>query len=233
MAYRPRPLVRIPANHPDAEDPLLAALGRALQGLGAAVYVDGQGENLVRALRAPREIEIPPRGIHEGPPVVEVWAQGLPNLLHEYVHVILAGRLDHDHGIDYRAIPFDLSSIAGRAVLWEELACCVLSCAYLERDDSAKTRAAVEHWFREQVEIQPVFYGMEDDIEGFFSQVRVLAQRHRAEQERIESLAYERAEATLRWAGAGPSLARAPRRSSLTQMLDRVAMGEAGTADHD
>lgn len=232
MAYRPRPEVRIPANHPDAEDPLLTALGRALQGLGAAVYVDDQGENLVRALGAPREIEIPPRAIHDGPPVVEVWAQGLPNLLHEYVHVILARRLDHDHGIDYRAIPFDLSSIAGRAVLWEELACCVLSCAYLERDERAETRAVVEHWFREQVEIQPVFYGLDDDIAGFWSTVRVLAKRHRAEQERIESLAYERAEATLRWAGADPSVARPRRRSSLSQMLTRVAMGQPGAVDH-
>jgi hypothetical protein len=38
-----------------------------------------------------------------------VAAAGLPNLLHELVHVLQAGRLADDHGLDYGQIPYDLA----------------------------------------------------------------------------------------------------------------------------
>src|SRR5437868_12048439 len=37
-----------------------------------------------------------------------VEAQGLPNLIHEFVHACFLGRLDDDHGFDYGEIPLDV-----------------------------------------------------------------------------------------------------------------------------
>ena len=53
-----------------------------------------------------------------------VEAQGLPNLIHEFLHAIFLGRLADDHGFDYREIPLDIELPQHRALLWEELACC-------------------------------------------------------------------------------------------------------------
>ncbi|MCA9706271.1 MAG: hypothetical protein KDK70_10520 [Myxococcales bacterium] len=146
-----------------------------------------------------------------------VAAQGLPNLLHELVHAVQAGRLDDDHGIDYGAIPFDLDTFAGRAVLWDELSCCVISCAYLWAHGRAaragaampRVQAEVEAWFHEQVEIQPVFYGMEHDPPGFVHRVAELLRRHAAEVAAVLECASAATECALRRAGADPSL-RAP-----------------------
>lgn len=197
------------------------ALGRALKRLGASVRIDAEGDNLVRAVRDPIGVKIPPRDRHDGPPIVEVWAQGLPNLLHEFVHVILSARLDDDHGIDYHAIPFDLDTDAGIAVLFEELACCVVSCAYLERDDSAPVRREVDAWFIEQVEIQPVFYGMEDDVAGFWQRVQRTVSEHRGGWTEVLDRAYRHADLTLRWAGASALVSRPRRHLGIFELLER------------
>jgi hypothetical protein len=197
------------------------ALGRALTLLGASVRIDAHGENLVRAVRAPVGVQIPPTVPHVGAPVVEVCAQGLPNLLHEFVHVILAARLDDDHGIDYQAIPFDLADAAGRAVLFEELACCVLSCSYLCADETEATRHRVDEWFVEQVEIQPVFYGMEDDVDAFWRRVHAVLSEFREDWSGVLERAYARAEQTLRWAGTPSSVAAPPIRLDFFELLAR------------
>lgn len=98
-----------------------------------------------------------------------VMVEGLPNLLHELVHYLFAGRADDDHGFDYHQIPYDLERQEHRRVLFEELSCCTISASYLppaERDP----------WFREQVEILGVFYGFDDDPMGFFAAVDRVSQ---------------------------------------------------------
>jgi hypothetical protein len=99
-----------------------------------------------------------------------VEAQGLPNLIHEFIHILFLGRLDDDHGFDYGEIPLDVERPDHRAALWEELACCALStstCAPLWADPQIFARA----WFAEQFEIQGVFHGLEDDLHGFRGRV--------------------------------------------------------------
>jgi hypothetical protein len=204
---------------------LTNALGLALQRLGARVTIDIGGENLVRAVGTPRVIEIPPRHPHRGPPVVEVCAQGLPNLLHEFVHLVLAARLDDDHGIDYHAIPYDLDTPLGRRVLFEELSAIVLSCAYCQRDESPSTLAFVDDWFCEQVEIQPVFYGMDGDADRFWERVQSVVTTHAVALHRVLDLAYARAQTVLAWAGAPPQLARPPCRLSFETLLSRHRHG--------
>jgi hypothetical protein len=239
--------VNIAAEHPDAGDPLLRHVASALEQWGAHVVVAANGENLIRRLSGSQvatttRSEITrPRGLpdpdaRKGAPVAEVWAQGLPNLLHEFVHVVLADRLDDDHGIDYQAIPFDLATVIGRRVLFEELACCVASCAYLSRPhvragrcetDLAVTRR-VNAWFAEQVEIQPVFYGMDDDLPGFLDRVEAVGKQHRDELDAVMDLAYARCEAALSMAGAPPNEARPARALSLHALLRR--QGRVGLA---
>ncbi|MCH9685375.1 MAG: hypothetical protein K0V04_28325 [Deltaproteobacteria bacterium] len=159
-----------------------------------------------------------------------VQAEGLPNLMHELVHAVQAGRLDDDHGIDYGAIPFDLDAVEGRAVLWNELACCVISCAYLTRhgraaragrDPDAVARE-VDDWFVEQVEIQPVFYGMEGRPHAFAGRVGALLQTHRDEAHEVVDRAYAATEQALADAGAEPPLAAAPTRPPLPALWARL-----------
>lgn len=165
---------------------------------------------------------------------MHVVVEGLPNLLHELVHVLLARCLDDDHGIDYGAIPFDLRSVAGRRVLWEELSCCVVSCAYLlERSAASAGESSheiapchgwerVDAWFVEQVEIQPVFYGMQDDLPGFWREVDRLARVHRTEFDAVLDEAYDGVERALRWAGVADDVARAPLRLTWGAMVERT-----------
>jgi hypothetical protein len=215
--------MRIAAEHREAGDPLLHALGAALEALGAAVVVQPGGENLVRCVGAPRVLEIPPPGgPHRGDPCAEIRVEGLANLLHEAAHVVLARRLDDDHGIDYGAIPFDARTASGRAVLFEELACCVLSCSYLAEPDDVGLA-----WFVEQVEIQPVFYGMEDDVPGFWRLVAQTHAAHRDEADATLDAAFAGLESLLRWSGAPATLACVPRRLDLADMLDRRAASVA------
>lgn len=236
--------VNIAAEHPDAGDPLLDHVAMALERWGARVCVAADADNLIRRLavattpRPDREAwrGLPDPDARKGAPVAEVHAQGLPNLLHEFVHIILADRLDDDHGIDYHAIPFDLGTAPGRRVLFEELACAVVSCAYLSRSRTQRgvresdqgVRTRVDAWFAEQVEIQPVFYGQDDDLSGFLDRVEEVGRRFRGELEAVMDLAYARCEAALTRVGATPAVARTPRRLTLHGML--VRQGRTGIA---
>ena len=111
----------------DAAD-LLSAAVSALRAAGAEVRLFPEAENCVRR-REPDERSADARDDPAANPfVIEV--QGLPNLLHELAHVVLLGRVEKDHATDYRAIPFDLRSMAGRRLFFEELACCAASCAF-------------------------------------------------------------------------------------------------------
>jgi hypothetical protein len=219
-----------------ADDLLLAACSKTLQRLGAEVRIRSDGENLVRALvaapafaprarpaQADRESF---RGVIAGAlerpgaaPVARVEACGLPNLLHELVHVALAGQLADDHGIDYQAIPFDLGTPAGRTVLWDEVAACVVSCAYLlggsgEDDDWVR----VDGWFDEQLGIQPVFYGMDDVPERFWSMLPRIVATHRDEHESMIDAAYDRVATMLR---LGADYDVAPSRLSFDELWQR------------
>ena len=197
---------------------MLLVAADALVRMGACVEIDATGDNLVERIDPSRAEEAQERA--DPPIVVRVRAEGLPNLLHELVHAVQTDRLDDDHGIDYSAIPFDLDTHAGRAVLWDELACCVISCAYVwTHGRAARTggslalvRAEVEAWFREQVEIQPVFYGMEDSPAAFVTRVGDLLHRYADEVDAAMQRAYALTERALRRAGARPELAAAPRR---------------------
>ena len=114
-------------------------------------------ENLVRH-RQPEEAHSPL------PYVVEV--EGLPNLLHEMVHVLLVGELRKDHGTDLSQLPFALDSSGGRLLLWQEFACCSVSAGW-----HPGSTAEAHDWFREQIEIQPWFFGHEEQPARFFRRV--------------------------------------------------------------
>lgn len=174
-------------GHPDAGAPLLHRLARALAGLGGEVVIARGDDNLVRARRP---------GDPGDRPFVVV-ASGLPNLLHEVVHALLFGRLADDHGFDYNKIPLDLADAGDRRLLWEELACCVVSCAYGEP-------AAADAWFKEQVEIQGVFHGVPDDLEAFAARVEGAIAAYPGELEAVVAGAYAAVERILLEAGAPP-----------------------------
>lgn len=179
--------MHLEAGHPDAARPLLALAARVLEDMGGEVVIHTRDDNLVRSRR-------------DGDPgcapfIVE--AAGLPNLLHELVHVLQFGRLADDHGLDYGQIPFDLADPAQRRHLWEELACCVVSCAYLEP-------AAEAPWFAEQVGIQGVFFGHEADEPGFLAVVDRVVTAHGTELEAVIAAAYAAVERCLARVGAGP-----------------------------
>lgn len=214
---RKKPSMSIPAQPTKKDDRLIEALSGALERLGATVIVDPRGENLVRALGPARAFSIAALNAHCGDPAAEVRVQGLPNLVHEVAHLVLAQTLDHDHGIDYGGIPFDPETPAGRAVLWEELSCCVVSCAYVAHHGSA----FVDAWFAEQLEIQPVFYGLEGRHDEFIAQIRRWTQRCPAELDATLGRAYDGCEALLRWVGAEPSLVSPPQRLTLMHLMMR------------
>lgn len=182
-----------PPEHPERGSPLLRALADSLNAAGAAVIVRAGDDNLIRSRRA-----------DDGPgPAYLVIVEGLPNLLHEFVHAALAGYLADDHGIDYGLIPFDVTKRAGRDRLWDELACCVVSCAYLPRERAAP-------WFSEQVGIQGAFFGLgdlEDDMQPMFEMVDSARAAHPGEFEAMLARAYAEVERRLRDVGAGPELA--------------------------
>ncbi len=207
---------------------MLAAAARVFVRMGAEVWVSANGDNLVRTVAQSRGGERP-----DDAAVAQVHAQGLPNLLHELVHAVLAGKVDDDHGIDYSGIPFDLGRPDGRRMLWEELSCSTISCAYLrgdlQRAGIAPSRIAVtvDAWFSEQVEIQPVFYGAADDLAGFIERVDAALREHAAEAEAVVGDAYRFTREALASAGAGPSLAIPPVVESLTAIWRRVMTGSA------
>jgi hypothetical protein len=193
VSRRAAPLAVAP-GHPDAGRPLLRAVAGAFVRGGAAVVIAEEGENRVRRC-GPGESS--PSGF-----VVE--AQGLPNLLHEALHWVQAGVLDEDYGIDYARIPFDTSVAAQRLLLWQELACCVVSCAYI-----ADRPELVDAWFAEQVGIQHHFFGFASSA-PFCEHVERVVARHGAELDEAVEAAYARLAAVLR--AEDPALAEPPAR---------------------
>lgn len=186
-----------------------------------------EAENSVRAL-----VEVEPFGVRAphplGPldrafdrhdaPVVVIDVAGLPNLLHELVHVALAARLADDHGFDYRAIPYDLDRADGRSVLWDELSATVVSCAYLLGGVGPTGWVRVDEWFDEQLGIQPVFYGMDDEPARFWANVPRLELAHRDEAAAMIDCAYDRVAALL---AAGADYHHAPPRLTFATMWER------------
>ncbi len=196
--------VSIAPGQPGADERLLRAVARLFAEGGAAVRVAPAAENLVRRCR--------PGEASRSGFVVE--AQGLPNLLHEALHWLQAGVLDEDYGIDYALIPFDTGDPAQRRLLWQELACCVVSCAYLPGDP-----ARVDPWFAEQVGIQHHFYGY-DASAPFLGHVERLVARHGDELEAVVARAYAGLAAALR--GVAPELADPPRQLSFGVLWARM-----------
>lgn len=170
---------------------------------------------------------LPPFPDTPPPTCVHIQVEGLPNLLHEVGHLVLAGVLDDDHGIDYQAIPFDLGCAGGRAVLFEELACCTLSCGYARPLRDARAWAWADAWFAEQVEIQPVFYGFEDAPGRFWSVVKEVYVANAGACEAAVDAAFERTEALLRWADAPVGVAAPAERLSFRTLLRRARPDEA------
>jgi hypothetical protein len=166
------PTPRVSATRAAPESSLQRTATAVFERLGAAVRVDPEGDNLVRRVARGREASTE----------FEVEAQGLPNLLHELVHAQFLGRLDDDHGFDYGAIPLDLDRPEHRRWLWEELACCALSCAGLW----PRTEHREDAWFAEQFEIQGIFYGCED-IRELRVRIDSAVSTHRAELEQVLS----------------------------------------------
>lgn len=209
------------------ETELLTHLIAAWRRFGASVRVGG-GENLVR-LRpgaSPRVLTVvgdqvlPPVC---DDPVLEVEAEGLPNLVHEWIHLLQSACLDDDHGFVYGRIPLDLDRPADRAVMWDELSCCVISCAYASwtrrGETAADMHARVEAWFREQIAIQPLFYGWEADPDGFLAHVRERFRAHRDEADAIVARGYRRCRATLIALGVPHRVARPPVAWTLERLL--------------
>ena len=220
--------MRITSNRPDADNRLFSALEQGLAGLGARVE-RSEKDNLVRRI-GPRTVV--PDPLPTFPTVapaaaVVVRVEGLPNLLHEVGHLMLARVLDDDHGIDYQAIPFDLDTQAGRAVLFEEMACCTLSCGYPRPLTDPAAWAWADAWFAEQVEIQPVFYGLEDTPDRFWGRVVEVYRDHAAACEATVARAFLETEALLRWAGAPAGVAAPAQRLSFRTLLRRAWPAEA------
>lgn len=220
---------------------LLTAVERALANLGAEVKLGRERENLVRlrsgarpvVLRFEEDRVLP----STGELVIDVEAQGLENLLHELVHVLQSECLDDDHGFVYGRIPLDLAVPVDRATLWEELSCCVISCAYVSAprpdETSAQMYARVDGWFREQVEIQPVFYGCEDDPARFWALVQTCVDAHRDEATMMLARGYRRLQRCLLGQGAA-ELAVPPVHWTLEQMLHRMAdMASGGDVESE
>lgn len=140
--------------------------------------------------------------------------------------MVLAGVLDDDHGIDYGRIPFDLATPEGRETLWDELAACVVSCAYLHRP-----LVSVYGWFTEQLEIQPVFYGMEGDPPGFFAAVKELSRRDAMAAAAMLERAYDGVAALARAGGARAEVAQPARRFTLEDLWPALGHlgGQAGS----
>ncbi len=185
------------------------------------------GENRVLRVGAPSTVPDPfpaweGAGAPDVPVSVVIEVEGLPNLVHEVGHLLARRVLDHDHGIDYHAIPYDLGSEPGRAVLWEEMACCALSCGYGPDPGTPRDPAWVDAWFAEQVEIQPVFYGLEADVRGFWNRVAALYEIHAEAAESAVDSAFARTAGLLAWCGAPPAVVRPDERLSFGTLLRRA-----------
>lgn len=182
--------IHVDPAHRDAGRALLPFVAAALAAMGGDVMLTDGDETLVRA-RRPED------------PGAAAWlvvAPGLPGLLHEFVHASQVGLLADDHGLDYSQIPYDLGRAGHRKILWDELAACVLSCAWV-------TEGEEEAWFAEQVGILGVFYGFEDDPPAFFPVVDEVVRRYASDLHAVLAGAYAALTSRLRSGGAPPELA--------------------------
>ncbi len=129
-------------------------------------------------------------------------SQGLPNLLHELFHAVALGRLEDDHGFDYGRIPCDPHAPDGRRTLFDELCCCTLSCTWAFDGGTEGGPSAIDAWYAEQVEIQPVFYGFDDRPAAFAATVSDVVVGHASELRAMARTLDARARAWLRLEGA-------------------------------
>lgn len=190
-------------GHPDAGAPLLRWFARAFAAMGAEVVIAAGDDNLIRARR--------PEDPGERPFVVV--AAGLPNLVHEFAHAVQAGRLADDYGFDYGQIPLDLAAPEQRIWLWQELACVAVSCAYAPA-------GTIDAWFREQVEIQGVFVGV-DDGAPFAALVEATLARYPGELPEVVAAAYEATARALARVGAADEEAHPPQRWTFEELWAR------------
>jgi len=189
-------------------NPLFDAVVGVLREMGGSVHLDPHGENLVRRRRATE--------VGECPFVVEV--QGWPNLMHEFVHILALGYLEEDSGFNYGWIPLDVTQTLHRKCLWEELSCCVISCNYMSFFPTEQSKApfdcrdsmtmakvlqqtqTVIRWFSEQIEILPVFYGLEANPAEFVTLIENCTRTHGRElneiYDRLQHRVYESIAAT-------------------------------------
>ena len=127
---------------------------------GVRVELGPDRENLLRRLDGGDLSEREQGYTH----VVE--SQWLPNLLHELVHLLLHGSAADDHGFEYVEIPLDPSDARHCQWMWDEIAACALS-TQMSVNVSTDPERFAPAWFAEQIEIQGVFWGLEDDLGGF------------------------------------------------------------------
>ena len=166
--------------------------------MGGVVVLGEDRENLCR------RVKVEERSLCAGAEWV-IESQGLPNLVHELVHALFLGELADDHGFDYGQIPLDLNLPEHRRILWEELACCVLStcmCAVFEPDPRAFERA----WFAEQFEIQGVFHGLEGDLDRFRGYIDAQLSDPERRQELVATVAEGRARVVAALASVSASI---------------------------
>jgi hypothetical protein len=202
------PRAHVEPGHPDADRPLLARVAEVFAAMGGEVVITSGDDNLIRARQA-------------GDPGTRPWvivASGLPNLLHELVHAVQVGFLADDHGLDYGQIPYDLARPEHRRILWDETAACVLSCAWGEAADE-------EAWFAEQIGIQGVFYGYEEDAPGFYAAIDRVTEEFSNEIREVHAGAYAEVERRLRSVGAPPELARPRVRLTFGRLWARYRAG--------
>lgn len=202
--------LHVEPGHPDAERPLLSRVADVFAAMGGDVVITSGDDNLIR-------------GRQPGDPGSAKWlivASGLPNLLHELVHAVQVGTLADDHGLDYGQIPYDLARPEHRRILWDELAACTLSCAWGEAADE-------EAWFAEQVGIQGVFYGYEEDTPGFHAAIDRVIREFHDELRAVHAGAYAEVERRLVAAGAPAALASPRARLSLTDLWARYRANPA------
>lgn len=191
-------------GHPDAGRPLILWISAVFAAMGGEVVITSGEDNLIRARQA-------------GDPGTRAWvivASGLPNLLHELVHAVQVGFLADDHGLDYGQIPYDLARAGHRRILWDELAACTLSCAWGEAADE-------EAWFAEQIGIQGVFYGYEEDEPGFHAAIDRVIVEFDHEMNEVHSAAYAEVERRLGAVGAPSTLARPRARLAFADLWRR------------
>lgn len=200
--------LHVPSGHPDAGRPLLPFVAAAIAAMGGDVLLTDGDETLVRARR------------HDDPGDAAwlVVAPGLPGLLHEFVHANQVGYLADDHDLDYKEIPYDLARGDHRKILWDELAACVLSCAWVSAEEE-------EAWFAEQVGILGVFYGFDLDPPAFFPVVDEVVRRHAVDVQSVIAGAYAGLGERLRAAGAPSGLAGPRARLEFAALWTRFRAG--------